>query len=89
MSTFVSCFVKANRWLWHTRVHTRTSICSLFFLSETVSHMLESRIRDKSKEGLKNWIMDSIHMWGESPRGEWVVKFMDIVSILEILYFVI
>lgn len=47
--------------------------------------MLESRIRDFSKGGLKNWIMDSVHMWGESPRGEWVVKFMDIVSINEII----
>lgn len=41
---------------------------------------MDVRWFDKSKFGLNQWVVDTVHLWGESPEGLWSIVFYDTVS---------
>jgi len=43
----------------------------------TQSQILNPRIADKSTRGYKQWVFMTLHMWGESPRGQWKLIISD------------
>lgn len=42
--------------------------------------LLSERPGDGSKDGFTNWSFMSVHSWGESPVGEWLIKVLDRVN---------
>ncbi|KAK7602716.1 hypothetical protein V9T40_006690 [Parthenolecanium corni] len=46
-------------------------------MNRTKTTLMESRRLDRSKYGLHQWVMDTVHLWGESPQGEWSIIFYD------------
>ncbi|XP_069393948.1 proprotein convertase subtilisin/kexin type 4-like isoform X3 [Paralichthys olivaceus] len=43
----------------------------------TVSLLLDTRPNDASTAGLTNWIMMTVHCWGEQPQGLWTLQVTD------------
>ena len=41
----------------------------------TLSQLLSSRRKDDDKLGLTGWDFMTVHLWGESPEGEWKLVF--------------
>lgn len=39
----------------------------------TKSHLLPKRSRDLSADGFKRWPFMTVHLWGEMPRGDWLL----------------
>lgn len=46
----------------------------------TVSDVLNPRKADKATGGFRNWTFMSVHMWGESPYGKWILVIVDDTS---------
>lgn len=40
----------------------------------TRHQILKKRRRDHSRIGFKNWAFNTLHLWGESPRGTWLLE---------------
>ena len=47
--------------------------------------LIHARPNDKSADGFRMWPLLTVHNWGESPRGTWVVSIGDIVCSLLLL----
>ncbi|XP_034029586.1 proprotein convertase subtilisin/kexin type 4-like [Thalassophryne amazonica] len=45
--------------------------------ASTVSLLLDTRPKDASGAGLKNWTLMTVHSWGEQPRGLWTLQVTD------------
>lgn len=56
----------------------------LFVLIETVSDILEKRSKDSDTDGYKDWVIKSVHNWGENPRGKWKIEVKANVSMLRL-----
>lgn len=52
----------------------------LFVGTGTQTLLMDVRWFDKSKLGLRLWVVDTVHLWGESPEGLWSIVFYDTVS---------
>ncbi|KAG1681898.1 Neuroendocrine convertase 1 [Nymphon striatum] len=54
---------------------------SLTSPSGTVTTLLTPRTGDVSTSGFKNWYFMSVHLWGENPTGNWVLRINNTVNI--------
>lgn len=50
-------------------------------IAGTVSDVLNPRKADKATGGFRNWTFMSVHMWGESPYGKWILVIVDDVRV--------
>lgn len=60
--------------------HMNSHYCWSCTNTGTSTVLLAERERDKSPNGFKNWDFMSVHTWGENPRGTWVLRITDVVS---------
>lgn len=47
---------------------------TLYSPAGTPSELISTRKYDDSPDGLDEWPFMTVHNWGESPRGEWIIK---------------
>ena len=40
----------------------------------TNSTLLDRRILDQSSESFNKWPFTTVHMWGETPQGDWTIE---------------
>lgn len=46
-------------------------ILTLVLTLGTVSNLLEVRTKDESDKGLTDWMIKTVHFWGETTIGTW------------------
>ena len=44
--------------------------------------LLSRRPNDNSRNGFINWYFNSVHFWGENPRGKWLLMVRDKVIMI-------
>src|SRR5689334_6661381 len=63
-----------------------TSSCHFFCTAlGSVSMLMSRRPADDDQSGFKNWTFTSVHLWGENPRGRWLLMIRDKARTLLIL----
>lgn len=60
----------------------------IYFFIGTKTTLMESRPLDKTRKRLKNWEVTSVHYWGESPGGMWIIEVNPKVRIQQFLKFI-